>query len=171
MPPPTERRGSDAARFDFFFYGTLCDSDVRAVVLGRKVEASPATLEDYEAVPVDRGRFPILLFQRGRTAGGVLCLGVGLVEAARLGFYEREGRDFGVRRLPVRDGRGEARQAWVFLPTAALRRGMGRWDPAEWERFAKRDFLDRAMRAMRKLEPKDLEPFVDLWRGRTAAKS
>ena len=49
---------------------------------------------------------------------------------------------------------------------ATLRRGMGRWDLAEWQRFAKRDFLDGVTRAMRKLEPKDLEPFVELWRGR-----
>lgn len=173
MAPPTDPRAAPrgdaprdrAARFDFFFYGTLCDADVRKVVFGRAVDAVPATLADHEAVPVSRGRFPMLMFQRGRTATGVLCRGLSLMEAARLGFYEHEGRDYGVRRLVVSIA-DSLHRAWVYVPLAALRRGMGRWDLAEWRRFAKRDFLARATRAMREVEPKDLEPFVDLWRGR-----
>lgn len=173
MTPPTDPRaaprrpagGDGAVRFDFFFYGTLRDADVRKVVFGRAVDASPAMLADHEAVPVSRGRFPMLMFQRGRTATGVLCRGFSLMEAARLGFYKHEGRDYGVRRLGVNHA-GAAHQAWVYVPLAALRRGMGRWDFAEWQRFAKRDFLARAARAMRRVEPKDLEAFVELWRGR-----
>jgi hypothetical protein len=181
MPPATEGPPNtrlDPARreaqgFDFFFYGTLCDADMRAAVFDREVEALPARLEDYEAVPVHRGRFPILLFQRGSAASGVLCRGLGLIEAARLGFYEHEGRDYGARKLAVRVGGGESREAypaWVYLPTAALRCGAGRWDLAEWQRYAKRDFLARWTRTMRALEAKDLEPFIQLWRGRLAAK-
>ncbi|MFO0988944.1 MAG: gamma-glutamylcyclotransferase family protein [Alphaproteobacteria bacterium] len=173
MPPGTDRRAAPradaardrAARFDFFFYGTLCDADVRKVVFGRAVEAVPATLADHEAVPVVRGRFPMLMFQRGRTAAGVLCRGLTLADAARLGFYEHEGRDYGVRILAVSHA-GGLHRAWTYVPLAALRRGMGRWDLAEWQRFAKRDFLARAARWMRRVEAKDLEPFVDLWRGR-----
>lgn len=169
MPPRTDPRAHAArdrvARFDFFFYGTLCDADVRKVVFGRVVDAVPATLADHEAVPVARGRFPMLMFQRGRSAAGVLCRNLTLMEAARLGCYEHEGRDYGVRQLAVSHA-DAAHRAWVYVPLAALRRGMGRWDLAEWQRFAKRDFLDRAARAMRGIEPKYLEPFVELWRGR-----
>ncbi|HEY7609209.1 MAG TPA: gamma-glutamylcyclotransferase family protein [Alphaproteobacteria bacterium] len=174
MPPPTERPRAardEAAGFDFFFYGTLCDPEVRALVFGRKADVVPAILDDYEAVPVERGRFPMLLFQRGSAAAGVLCRGIGLIEAARLGFYEREGRDYGARKLAVRveGGQGgEPHPAWVFLPIGALRRGPGRWDLAEWQRYAKRDFLARWTRAMRAVEPKDLEPFIELWRARMA---
>jgi hypothetical protein len=176
MAPPTDPSAAPradaagaardrAARFDFFFYGTLCDADVRKVVFGRAVGADPATLADHEAVPVSRGRFPMLMFRRGRTATGVLCRGLSLIEAARLGFYEHEGRDYGVRRLAVNHA-GAMHRAWVYVPLGALRRGLGRWDFAEWQRFAKRDFLARAARAMRRAEAKDLEPFVDLWRAR-----
>lgn len=168
MPPPTDPRAGNGARFDFFFYGTLCDADVRKAVFGRSVEAAPATLEHYEAVPVARGRFPMLMFQRGRMASGVLCRGLSLVEAARLGFYEHEGRDYGVRRMAVQPVAGPACDAWVYVPLARLRRGMGRWDVAEWQRYAKRDYLARITRAMRKVEAKDLDPFVDLWRVRAA---
>jgi len=174
MPPRTDPRGNspepaagDGARFDFFFYGTLCDADVRKVVFGRAVAAVAATLADHAAVPVARGRYPILMFQRGRAAEGVLCRGLSLMESARLGFYEHEGRDYGVRRFKV-GVEGGAHDAWVYVPLGTLRRGMGRWDLAEWQRFAKRDFLARAARAMRKAEAKDLEPFVALWRGRAA---
>src|SRR5262249_16909989 len=132
MPLSSERPANHGVRFDFFFYGTLCDADVRLVVVGRDIEAEPATLDDYEAVPVHRGRFPILLFQRGRQADGVLCRGLGLVEAARVAFYEREGRDYGVRKLPIRLGEARTQPAWIYVPTSALRRGMGRWDLAEW---------------------------------------
>lgn len=155
-------------RFDFFFYGTLCDADVRKVVFRRTVGAAPAMLADHEAVPVSRGRFPMLMFQRGRVAAGVLCRGLGLIDAARLGYYEHEGRDYGVRRVTV-EAEGAGYAAWVYTPLATLRRGMGRWDLVDWRRFAKRDFLARISRTMRKVELKDLEPFVDLWRGRAAA--
>jgi hypothetical protein len=162
---------ANSARFDFFFYGTLCDAEVRAVVLGRKVEAAPAILDHHEAVPVEHGRFPILLMQRGRSAKGVLCREVTLREAARLGLYEHEGRDYGVKRLPVRiDGEADtaSHAAWVFVQMATLRRGMGRWDLAEWQRFAKPTFLTNVMRTMRKVDPQDLEPFVELWRRRAS---
>jgi len=170
MPPRTEAARTEAARaLTFFFYGTLCDDDVRAAVIGRAIAVAPAVLAAYEAVPTERGRFPILLFQRGLEAAGVLCAGVGLDEAARLGLFEHEGRDYAARQLSVRDGAGAVQRAWVFLPTAALRRGPGRWDLAQWQRFAKRDFLVRTQRAMRMLEPKQLDPYLELWRGRGGA--
>ena len=170
MPPRTDPSAiarDSGPRFDFFFYGTLCDADVRKVVIGRAVEAAPAVLADHAAVPVTRGRFPMLVFQRGQSAAGVLCRGLSLIDAARLGFYEHEGRDYGVRCVPVSLD-GAMHQAWVYVPLATLRRGTGRWDFGEWQRFAKRDFLVRATRAMRKVEAKDLEPLLDLWRSRIA---
>lgn len=170
MPLPTDPRpaASDGgARFDFFFYGTLCDPDVRKVVFGRAVAAVPATLADHEAVPVARGRYPMLAFQRGGTAAGVLCRGLTLMDAARLGFYEHEGRDYGVRRFAVA-AEGAAHDAWAYVPLATLRRGMGRWDIGEWQRYAKRDYLARVARAMRRIKAGELEPFADLWRGRAA---
>lgn len=170
MPPATDRSPErrDAGAFAFFFYGTLCDSDVRAAVFGRSVDVTPASLRDHEAVPAERGRFPILLFLRGRAAAGALCDGVTVAEAARLGFYEHEGRDYAARRLAVEAGSDSPRPAWVFLPTAALKRGPGRWDLAEWQRFAKREFLARAERRMRALEARELQPWIELWRGRAA---
>ena len=172
MPRPTEPSPSEPHRrgtFRFFFYGTLCDLDVRAAVIGRPATAAPAVLADYEAVPVEGARYPILLFQRGRAAAGVLCPGVTLGEASRLGLFEHEGRDYAARELAVRDDADAELRAWVFLPTAAMRRGPGRWDLAEWQRFAKRDFLVRAHRRMRTLEPKELDPYLELWRGRRGA--
>jgi hypothetical protein len=170
MPPPIDAaRIAAPGAFTFFFYGTLCDDDVRAAVIGRAIAVAPAVLADYEAVPAEHARYPILLFQRGREATGVLCTGLGLGEAARLGFFEHEGRDYEARELSVRDEAGGARRAWAFVPTAASRRGPGRWDLAEWQRFAKRDFLVRAQRTMRMLEPKDLGPYLELWRVRGGA--
>lgn len=170
MPPRIDAPAAEGARaFTFFFYGTLCDDDVRAAVIGRAIAVAPAVLADHEAVPVERGRFPILLFQRGLEAAGVLCAGVTVSEAARLGFFEHEGRDYAARELSTRDEAGAAQRAWVFVQTAALRRGPGRWDLAEWQRFAKRDFLVRAQRAMRMIEAKQLEPYLELWRGRGGA--
>lgn len=159
-----------AASFDFFFYGTLCDDDVRACVVGRACAVEPATLDGHEAVPVERGRFPILLPQRGRQAAGVLCRGLSLMEAARLGLYEHEGRDYTARLLKVRDSAETARAAWVFVPLAALRRGPGRWDLAEWQRFAKAEFLARVRQRVRLIEGRELEPLIDLWRGRAVQR-
>ena len=107
----------------------------------------------------------------GREAAGVVCDGVAVEEAARLGFYEHEGRDYtarqlSVRVLPTQGGSGAVGKAWLFLPTAALRRGPGRWDLAEWQRFAKRDFLARVRVAMSEVDPELLAPHQALWRGR-----
>jgi len=172
MPPGTERPrpgpppGRGQAALDFFFYGTLCDADVRRTVIGRETAVSPAALEGYEAVPVEHGRFPILLFQQGRSAAGVVCAGLSVEEAARLGLYEHEGRDYTARQMPVRETGGATRKAWAFLPLAALRRGPGRWDLAEWQRFAKADFLARVERRVRAIEARELAPLIEIWRGR-----
>ena len=166
--PP--KPGRDTAKFDFFFYGTLCDDDVRECVVGRACAVEAATLDGYEAVPVERGRFPILLAQRGRVAAGVLCRGLSLTEAARLGLYEHEGRDYTARRFPIKTSAEQLQPAWVFVPLGTLRRGPGKWDLAEWQRFAKAEFLARVRQRIRLIEARDLDPLVELWRGRAVQR-
>jgi hypothetical protein len=112
----------------------------------------------------------MLIAQRGSITEGVLCCALSLADAARLGFYEREGSKYAARVLTVRDGAGMGRQAWVYLPTAAVRRGMGRWDLAEWQRFAKRDYLARLAREMRAVEPVRLAPYVRMWSERAEGR-
>lgn len=158
----------DGPQFDFFFYGTLRDADLRRIVIGRTVPGEEAELADHEAVPAAAGRFPLLQSRRGHKAAGVLCTGLGLGEAARLSLYESEGRDYAARPLSVHGAAG-SRVAWVYLPLPSLRRGGGRWDLGEWERFAKADATRRAARAMRGLAPSALESAAALWRDRAGA--
>ena len=160
--------GTEAPRFTFFFYGTLCDADLRRVVTGRPIEAAPAALPDHEAVPAAAGRFPLVQFRRGHAAVGVLCRGVAIAEAARLSLYEGDGQDYVARLLTVLEASGASSLAWVFMPLPALRRGLGRWDLSEWQRFAKGHALRAAARAMNGIVTAAMEGAVARWRARLA---
>lgn len=155
------------AGFDFFFYGTLMDADVRAAVAGAPLSMEPAVLPDHRVVPVGRGMFPMIEAARGATAAGVLCRDVAVAVAARFSLFENEGHEYRARRVAVRaggDGDALRRPAWVYLPTAALKRGPGRWDFAVWQKFAKRPFLIETRRTMRAPDGARLAPHIEAWR-------
>lgn len=153
-------------RFDFFFYGTLVDAEVRALVIGRAMAAEPARLLDHATVPVGRGRFPMIVHRTGAVAPGVVCREASLDEAARLSYFESEGRDYDARRLDVVVDGAAAIGAWVYVPTPRLKRGPGRWDFERWCRFEKPRFLGETRDAAGRIGRDRLIAYRRLWRGR-----
>ena len=161
-------------RIDFFFYGTLQDRSVRHAVLGPVIpmpELLPACLPGHRVVPMEGGRYPILVVETGSSADGLLMRGVDLTAAARASFFEGEGYDYGVERrvvnVPGPDGDG-AVEAWVFLPSARLRPDPGHWSLETWERRHRSGFLAETRRAMRRCRAPDIARHRQEWLKRLA---
>lgn len=155
----------------FFFYGTLYDDDLRAMIAGRGCAGERALLADHAVVPVGRGRFPMIVRRHGTAALGMLCRGIDIETAARFSYYEREAIDYTALRMIVSPAPDESAAAWVFAPTWRLKRGIGRWDFARWQRYEKARFLSAARREARELTLDRLAPHIHRWRSRVGAVS
>jgi len=130
----------------FFFYGTLRDADVRAIVLASPPEAiatRPARLSGHQAVAFARLRYPSLRRRDGATASGEVVSGLDRIDAIRIAHFEGEG--YRLAKQDVRLDSGRLVSAWVCLPRRSLAgRTAGEWDLARWQRLHKSRFLKRA---------------------------
>jgi len=76
-----------------FFYGTLRDPELLAVVLGHSnAHLTPATLPNYAVFHAGAEPFPQILPKLGAEAKGLLARNLSKTEIERLAFYE-EGYD------------------------------------------------------------------------------
>jgi CBS domain-containing protein len=133
----------------FFFYGTLLDRDVTALVLGRRLPASrfvPAVLPGWSRWRVQGGSYPISLPDRKGSVAGAVVGGLSARDVARLAAYE--GAGYRISSLKVRiDGR--LTRVSVFEPIVArLKPTRSRWDLRLWQRRDKKDFVGRLKRAL-----------------------
>jgi hypothetical protein len=132
----------------FFFYGTLLDSDVMALVLGRRLPPSafvPARLTGYARRRVKGFSYPILLPDPRGTACGVAVGGLSSRDVARLVAYE--GPRYRIGRVRVKVD-GTLKPVSVFEPVEhRFVPTDGAWDLALWQRRAKRAFVERLRRA------------------------
>ncbi len=134
----------------FFFYGTLMDRMVLAAVLGRSLPpaaAKPASLEGHRRVFRAGASYPVLVPEPGEAVAGILVEGLGQGDRRRLEAFE--GRDYVLREMPVRLGRGGLAPAWVFMPRPRLPVTATAWTPADWRRRYRRQYLQRIARTGR----------------------
>jgi len=128
----------------FFFYGSLLDPDVTALVLGRRLPPSawvPATLPGHARRRIREGTYPIAVPDPKASIAGAIVGGLSARDVARLSAYE--GARYRVASLKVRVG-GAMRQVAVFAPLEeCFQQTAGAWDLAEWQRRHKRAFLTR----------------------------
>src|SRR6516165_9135039 len=78
----------------FFFYGTLLDPDVTALVLGRRLPPAtfvPAVLPGYSRWRVQGGSYPISVPDRKGFVSGAIVRGLSTRDVARLAAYEGPG--------------------------------------------------------------------------------
>lgn len=157
----------------FFFYGTLRDPDVRAIVLASRqeaIEAMPARLPGYRAVALRRLSYPTLRRKLGAGAIGEVVGGLDRIDAIRIAHFEGDGYRLASRQ--VRLASGGLVSAWVCLPRRSLAgRVAGDWDLARWQRRHKRPFLVRTRAWMREFAVRKLLCFyrVRHWRQDDAA--
>jgi len=133
----------------FFFYGTLLDRDVAALVLGRRLPAAafmPAALPGHARRRVKGASYPIAVRDpRSEVRGAVVC-GLSARDVARLSVFE--GPRYRVAQLKVRIA-GEIRIVSVFAPREArFQPTSGSWELVHWQRRHKRMFLARVRPAL-----------------------
>ena len=133
----------------FFFYGTLLDHDVTALVLGRRLPPTafvPAVLPGYSRWRVQGGSYPISVPDRKGQVSGAIVGGLSARDVARLAAYEGPG--YRIAALKVKVGEAMAPVS-VFEPIVSKLKPTNRpWDLALWQRRDKRTFVGRLMRAL-----------------------
>src|SRR5262249_32780708 len=128
----------------FFFYGTLLDPDVTALVLGRRLPPATfvaAVLPGYSRWRVLGGRYSHSVPVRMCEGPVAIVGGVGARDGARLAAYEGPG----YRIAPLRVKVGEATPSVsVFEPIVSKLKPTNKpWDLALWQRRDKRAFVGR----------------------------
>lgn len=134
----------------YFFYGTLCDPDIRVLVLGpaaRDLPIEPATLDGWRCVTMLGCVYPVIVPARG--AGTPGCLSGELGEEAVALLVRYEGPEYRQRSLPVTTTDGRRVIARAFTPSGRARPSSRPWSLEEWERIHKTDYLRRLRGAKR----------------------
>ena len=131
----------------YFFYGSLRDPEVLALVLGRAIAPralKPAELQGFRTLRVAGASYPLIEPCAGSGVEGVVAEGLSPADAARLAQYE--GPDYSRRAMTVRLAGGRAVAALVFRPRPSLRTDGTPWRFDDWCRDEKARFL-AALRA------------------------
>ena len=133
----------------FFFYGTLLDYDVAALVLGRRLPPAAfvaASLPGHARRRAKGASYPIVVRDPNGAVPGVIVGGLSARDVARLTAYEGPG----YRVVPLRVwSAGAMATVSVFEPVQSRLQPSGDlWDLALWQRRHKRAFVGRLKRAL-----------------------
>ena len=125
-----------------FLYGTLCDRELLEICLGRSldnVNLINAELENHSVFWVKNKNFPVIKFNRGSFAEGLVVLDMEDHELERLNFYE-SGFNYELRKyyiiLKNRDfySLKNKLQAYVYFNVDDKMEIGKDWDLDEWQR-------------------------------------
>jgi hypothetical protein len=135
-----------------FVYGTLCDAEVRGLVMGGQCgDALPATLRGYVAVRVIGAKYPALRRQPAGCVAGFILSGFDFATLTRISHYESiEYRV--VHRQPVVFGHGPL-DALLFLARRNVALSQRLWTLKEWQYRHKRRELPRIESWMARWRP------------------
>lgn len=135
-----------------FFYGTLLDADVQALVLGRAFgsqELRPALLRHFRRVYIAGRAYPMLLPHRGGVVEGAVVDRLGQDDLARLQLYEGDGYRLERHSVVRAAGDGDTTEplsAWLFRSAPATRPSTREWHLSPWQARYKAAYL-REVRA------------------------
>ncbi len=128
-----------------FFFGTLMDPEVRAIVMGRQMPddaVEPAVVQGFRRVFVAGRHYPMLLAHASGWVDGTLVSGLDAETVHRLQVYE--GWEYSLSPLRVRTASGQTVLAQVFMCPPHVAPDRRPWRLAEWQRRHKRRFLPKA---------------------------
>ncbi len=125
----------------YFFFGTLMDEDVLALVLGRippDLRSEPARLDGYRRLRVKGESYPTLRPAADARVDGLLVRDLSQREVNRVAFYE--GEEYRLLNLPVTRPDGVSEPALIFAADHGLETD-GEWDLARWRETEKPGLL------------------------------
>lgn len=133
----------------FFFYGTLLDRDVTALVLGRRLPPQAymqASLPGHARRRVQGASYPIVIADPCGEVPGAIVGGLCPRDVAHLAAYEGPG----YRVVPLRvKVHGRMTVVSVFEPIQTrLKPSRELWDLTLWQRRHKRSFVERLRKAI-----------------------
>jgi hypothetical protein len=133
----------------FFFYGTLLDHDVAALVLGRRLPPTaflPASLPGHSRRRARGVSYPVVVRDPSGEVPGVVVGGLSARDVARLVAYE--GPRYRIAPVKVKVA-GSLITVSVFEPLERSFQPVEgtTWDLALWQRRDKRRFVERLRRA------------------------
>jgi hypothetical protein len=132
----------------FFFYGSLLDHDVTAIVIGRRLPPIawvPASLPGHRRARASGVSYPVVVRDPRNEVQGAVVGGFSRLEINRLAAYE--GPRYRIAPLKVKIA-GRISVVSVFEPIdKAFVPVPGMWDLTLWQRRDKRKFVDRIRRA------------------------
>jgi len=133
----------------FFFYGTLLDRDVTAIVLGRRLPPQAfvaASLPGHARRRARDATYPVVIPDPCDEVEGAIVGGLSSRDVARLAGYEGPG--YRIAPLRVKVG-GALTTVSVFEPIQArLRPSADPWDLALWQRSHKRPLVNWLRKAL-----------------------
>lgn len=157
--------------FDFFFYGTLLDAEVRALVFGRPVPDEalmPAALPEHRRQAVRDQPYPAAVPETGASVDGLVLPDVGVAEAAMLSCFE--GAEYEARRCPIAPvapaaagGIAPPPTAWVFIAGERVARADAAWSLDDWRARHKTDFVEIAKAWLDGISPADIRAAERSW--------
>ena len=130
---------------NLFFFGTLMDDDVRAIVCGAPLPVRPATLRGWRRPHVAGRHYPMLVQQPGRRLDGVVAENVDAEAVRRLQIYE--GWEYELRPFRLQTAAGPL-AAHVFTCPPGISWAEPEWRLDRWRRRCKRAFLPELRRQM-----------------------
>ena len=133
----------------FFFYGTLLDRDVTALVLGRRLPPAafaPAALPGHARRRVKGASYPIAVRDPKSEVTGAIVGGLSARDVARLAAYEGPRYLIAPRKVRIA---GMLSIVSVFAPLEErFQPTSGSWELTSWQRRHKRAFLARVRPAL-----------------------
>ena len=123
---------------NLFFFGTLMDDDVRAIVCGKDLAVRPATLRGWRRPHVAGRHYPMLVARPGGRVEGVVAETVDDESVRRLCIYE--GWEYGLTAFRLQSPTGPL-AAHVFTCWSDIMAAEPEWRLDRWQLRHKRAFL------------------------------
>jgi len=137
-----------------FFFGTLMDPDVLALVLGHPlggVRIEPASVRGVRRVHVAGRSYPMLCPHPGGRVEGHLVGGLTALDRARLAYYE--GWEYDVGSVTVTDAAGRTVRAQMYVCPPQIEADDRVWRLDRWQSVHKGGYLPRLRLLMAGFDP------------------
>ncbi|CCG41792.1 gamma-glutamylcyclotransferase family protein [Magnetospirillum molischianum] len=137
-----------------FFFGTLMDADVLALVLGHSLDAvrtEPALVRGVRRVHVAGRSYPMLRPHPGGRVEGHLVGGLTPLDRARLAYYE--GWEYDVGTIAAIDSAGRMVTAGIYVCPPQIQADERVWRLDRWQSVHKSVYLPRLRLLMDGFDP------------------